>query len=83
MDHIVHPAKGAVETFPVAHIADKVTQTGMFFRRKPLRHLKLLEFVAGKNDEPFGLAGLKDHLHAFLPKDPVPPVIRIVALVNI
>jgi hypothetical protein len=74
MDHNVHAVHRAHQAFAVADIADEITQRGVV---EPAHaHLVLLEFVAAEDDDLLRLVFLQHYFSEFLPKDPVPPVMR-------
>ena len=52
MDDKVHPVQRQLQPVAVAHIADEIADEGILRVREFLLHIELLEFVAGKDDQP-------------------------------
>jgi len=68
VDNVVHTLEGPGEPVTVPHIAEKITDAGIFLDVEALGHLELLELVAAEDDEPLRLVVLEHDLDKLLPE---------------
>src|SRR5687767_2582700 len=68
VNHIVDAAKGTIETIFISYIAKQVTQKGEITNTKALLHLKLLQLISTKNDEPSRLVIINNSFYKLLPE---------------
>ena len=61
MDDVIHAVERAVKAVFVAHVADE--EAHAFVALKFFRHFPLLHFVAGEDDDFFGIVFGQGHGH--------------------
>ncbi len=66
VDHIIHPAKGAVQAVTVAHIADEKAHP--VIAAEKLGHFPLLHLVAAEDDQLARIVALQCHGHKGMPE---------------
>ena len=60
------PAEGALQPGRIAHVSDKIAQTGVVKAGSP--HIVLLQFIAAENHQPLRMIFPQHDVDEFLPE---------------